>query len=197
MGKTNTVICRFRSRHDLRFFEKHVSTSVFCVHQGQKSVQKVQNMLYWPLLLSKNPSASHQAGAEATRTRPRSMIGGPMKPTNIGRGSGTFTWRSRKQNRIRVEKKRKQQRAIRKRRLRLHNPFGGRSLLARPFQSFLTSKYLFPQRCLSALASRTSVDFGNNTLFLVKESWIFDQERSSYMAVILPIRYVSDKEEKT
>ena len=122
------------------------------------------------------------------------MIGGSMKPTNNGRGSGTSTWRSRKKHRKGGEKK--QQRAIRKRRLRLHNPFGGRSLLARPFQSSLTRKYLFSQRCLSALASRTSVDLGNNTLFLVNDSWVFDQERSSYILVILPIRYVSDKEEK-
>ena len=32
----------FRSRHDLRFFEKRVNTSVVCIHQGKKSVQKVQ-----------------------------------------------------------------------------------------------------------------------------------------------------------
>ena len=30
----------FRSRHNLRFFEKRVNTSVFCVHQRKKSVQK-------------------------------------------------------------------------------------------------------------------------------------------------------------
>jgi len=29
----------FRSHHDLRFFEKRVNTSVFCIHQGKKSVQ--------------------------------------------------------------------------------------------------------------------------------------------------------------
>ena len=52
------------------------------------------------------------------------MIGGPMKPTSNGRGSGTSTWRSRKKHRKGGEKK--QQRAIRKRRLRLQNPFGGR-----------------------------------------------------------------------
>ena len=32
----------FRSHHDLRFFEKLVNTSVVCIHQGKKSVQKVQ-----------------------------------------------------------------------------------------------------------------------------------------------------------
>ena len=30
----------FRSRHDLRFFEKRVNTSVFCVHQGKKRFKK-------------------------------------------------------------------------------------------------------------------------------------------------------------
>ena len=33
----------------IRFFEKHVNTSVFCIHQGKKSVQKVQTIsnLQW------------------------------------------------------------------------------------------------------------------------------------------------------
>ena len=39
MAKT-LLFTGFRSRHDLRFFEKRVNTSVFCVHQGKKSVQK-------------------------------------------------------------------------------------------------------------------------------------------------------------
>jgi len=32
----------FRSPHDLRFLEKRVNTSIFCIHQGKKTVQKVQ-----------------------------------------------------------------------------------------------------------------------------------------------------------
>ena len=43
MAKT-LLFTGFRSRHDLRFFGKRVNTSVFCVHQGKKSVQKVQKM---------------------------------------------------------------------------------------------------------------------------------------------------------
>ena len=35
----------FRSHHDLRFFEKRVNTSVCCMQQDKKSVQKVQTML--------------------------------------------------------------------------------------------------------------------------------------------------------
>ena len=35
----------FRSRHDLHFFEKRVSASVFCVHQDKNLVQKVQKAL--------------------------------------------------------------------------------------------------------------------------------------------------------
>ena len=34
MAKT-LLFAGFRSRHDLRFFEKRVNTSVFCVHQGK------------------------------------------------------------------------------------------------------------------------------------------------------------------
>ena len=41
MAKT-LLFTGFRSRHDLRFFGKRVNTSVFCVHQGKKSVQKVK-----------------------------------------------------------------------------------------------------------------------------------------------------------
>ena len=35
------LFTRFRSRHDLRLFEKRVNTNVFCVHQDKKSVQTV------------------------------------------------------------------------------------------------------------------------------------------------------------
>ena len=41
MAKT-LLFTGFRSRHDLRFFEKRVSTSILCIHQWKKSVQQVQ-----------------------------------------------------------------------------------------------------------------------------------------------------------
>ena len=41
MAKT-FLFTEFRSHHDLRFFEKRVNTSVCCMQQDKKSVQKVQ-----------------------------------------------------------------------------------------------------------------------------------------------------------
>ena len=41
----NTVFTGFRSRHDVRFFEKRVNTNIFWVHQNKKSVQQVQTIL--------------------------------------------------------------------------------------------------------------------------------------------------------
>ena len=44
MAKT-LLFTGFRLRRDLRFFGKRINTSIFYVHQGKKSVRKVQKMI--------------------------------------------------------------------------------------------------------------------------------------------------------
>ena len=133
------------------------------VPSGSKSVSR-------PTLQTLVVAANNQAVllAEATRTRPRSMIGGPTKPTNIGRGSGASTWRSER----------------RKKTAAAWNSEAPSASAQSVFAYSTVSE--IPDQNMS-IYSRSSIfrllQVGNQwiTLFLLKDSWLFDQERSSYI----------------